>query len=134
MQLNMPTPREKPEQLSRNRGLPTRRTQPEVLPDTRVVEGEGFPDGYEPASLASWKSISEAYERKLTKYQIWHEQYASNVATESGVQGLPWVVGTRGVLDATGIRQAMAYMEVPASKRKDRFRILATASVEALHD
>jgi hypothetical protein len=41
----------------------------ETLPDTRVVEGEGLPDGREPTNLLSWKSINGAYERKLTKYQ-----------------------------------------------------------------
>ena len=45
---------------------------------------------------------------------------------------LPWVVGVRGVLDTTGIQQAMAFLELPALKRKEILRMSATASVEAL--
>jgi hypothetical protein len=41
-------------------------------------------------------------------------------------------VGVRGVLDATGIQQAMTLLELPASKRKEILRKSAEASVEAL--
>ncbi len=45
---------------------------------------------------------------------------------------LPWVVGTRVVLDATGIQEAMTFLEIPASKRKGILRKSAAASLEAL--
>ena len=45
---------------------------------------------------------------------------------------MPWVVGVRGVLDATGIQQVMTFLELPASKRKEILRKSAAVSVEAL--
>jgi len=79
------------------------------------------------------KSILEAYERKKAKYQ----DLASTLRERFGHQGwkvqvLPWVVGVRGVLHVEGIEQAMAFMEVPAAKRKGLLRKSAVASVEAL--
>ncbi len=79
------------------------------------------------------KSILEAYERKKTKYQ----DLASTLRERFGHQGwkvqvLPWVVGVRRVLHMEGIEQAMAFMDVPAAKRKGLLRKSAVASLEAL--
>jgi hypothetical protein len=79
------------------------------------------------------KSILEAYERKKAKYK----DLANTLRERFGRQGwkvqvLPWVVGVRGVLHVEGIEQAMAFMEVPAAKRKGLLRKSAVASVEAL--
>ncbi len=48
------------------------------------------------------------------------------------VQVLPWVIGTRCVLDIDCISKAMAFMEIPEQRRKDRLRRTAVVSVEAL--
>ena len=53
----------------------------------------------------------------------------------AGIQ-MPWCRGyttmPRVYLDAAGIQQAMTFLEIPASKRKEILRKSAAASVEAL--
>ncbi len=76
------------------------------------------------------KSILEAYERK-------YQDLASTLRKRFGRQGwkvqvLPWMVGVKGFLHVESIEQAMAFMEVPATKRKGLLRKSAVASVEAL--
>ncbi len=53
---------------------------------------------------------------------------------ESGwkAEVLPWVVGTRGVLDATGMQEPMTFLEIPMSKREGILRKSAAVSVDAL--
>jgi hypothetical protein len=77
--------------------------------------------------------ILAAYERKKDKYQDLARAVGERLR-EPGwkVEVLPWVVGTCGVLDAAGIQQAMTFLEIPASKRKEMLRKSAAASVEAL--
>ena len=97
--------------------------------------GAGTPssDGQAPSFTCGRQSIRTAYERKKAKYQDL-AQAIGRPPCDPGwrVQVLPWVVGVRGVLDATGIQQAMAFLELPALKRKEILRKSATASVEAL--
>jgi hypothetical protein len=101
-------------------------------------------------------SRQHPYERKKTKYQnlaqaiggrpcdpgwrvhypcchgYWGIGYPPHCDPGWRVQVLPWVVGVRGVFDATGIQQAPTFLELPASKRKEILRKSAAASVEAL--
>ncbi len=65
----------------------------------------------------------EVYERKKAKYQ----DLASTLRDRFGQQGkkvqiLKWVVGVRGVLHVASIQQAIAFMEVLVTKRKDLLR------------
>jgi hypothetical protein len=69
---------------------------------------------------------------KLKIIRNLHKPSASSSENRDGKWLPPWVVGTRGVLDATGIQEAMTFLEIPVSKRKGILRKSATASMEAL--
>jgi hypothetical protein len=75
-------------------------------------------DAQASACTSSRQNICAAYERKKTKYQDLTQAIAERPCDLGwSVQVLLWVVRFRGVLDATSILQAMAFLEPPASKR-----------------
>ena len=77
--------------------------------------------------------MCEAYARNKRKYQDLANSLSALFRSQGWkVQVLPWVFGTRGVLDADGISKAMVFMEVPEQRRKVLLRRTAVASVEAL--
>jgi len=47
------------------------------------------------------------------------------------VEVLPWVVGVRGILDATGIQRAFAFLDIPVQRRQGLLRTTAVASVQS---
>ena len=101
--------------------------------DQDLGAGTPSPDGQAPSFTCGRQSIRAAHERKKAKYQDLAQAIGGRPCDPGWrVQVLPWVVGVRGVLDATGIQQAMTFLELPASKRKEILRKSAAASVEAL--
>jgi ribonuclease HI len=109
------------------------RAESETHHDQDLGEGVPLPDEQAPSFTGGRQSIRAAYERKKTKYQDLAQAIGDRPCDPGWrVQVLPWVVGVRGVLDAAGIQQAMAFLELPAPKRKEILRTSATASVEAL--
>ena len=88
----------------------------EAYPGQETEEDVDPPDGRRRQALAcNRQCIRAAYERKKEKYQELAQAIAG-LLREPGwkVELLPWVAGTRGVLDATGIREAMTFLEIPA--------------------
>jgi len=101
--------------------------------DATLETGEPFVDVKGLVSGPNRRSMCEAYARKKRKYQDLANSLSALFRSQGWkVQVLPWVVGTRGVLDADGISKAMVFMEVPEQRRKDLLRRTAVASVEAL--
>ena len=101
--------------------------------DATLETGEPFVDVKGLVSGPNRRSMCEAYARKKRKYQDLANSLSALFRSQGRrVQVLPWVVGTRGVLDADGISKAMVFMEVPEQRRKDLLRRTAVASVEAL--
>ena len=114
-------------------------TRPGFASESASVGAAGADDGEVssvPESLISTDSsrrrIKEARLRKINKYQALADALLEQASSGWSVQVLPWVVGVRGVVDAAGIQRAMAYLEIPASKRGGLLRKSAVASVEAL--
>jgi len=113
--------------------------RPGFARESESVGAAGADDGEVsagPESLISTDSsrrrIREARLRKIHKYQALADALLEQASCGWSVQVLPWVVGVRGVVDAAGIQRAMAYLEIPTSKRGGLLRKSAVASVEAL--
>jgi len=84
------------------------------------------------ASTHGRSRITAAVLRKLSAYGGLAEAVRQlKGGDEWQVEVLPWVVGIKGVVDATGIYTALDFLEVPANRRWKILQRTALASVES---
>ena len=98
---------------------------------TRATAEAGEQITLHPADPSTRGRIRDARMRKHVKYKALAD-VLRRCHPGWQVEVLPWVVGVRGVVDATGIQHAMTFLGVPVAKRGGLVRRSAVASVESL--
>ena len=103
--------------------------------------GEGFAHPNEQAGTSSItmantdgrSRITTAAKRKMVAYGDLARAIGEfQGGPEWRVEVLPWVVGSRGVVDAAGISRAMNFLEIPTHRRRRILQRTVLASVQSL--